>query len=314
LSDRLPSAAVADRRATARARWPVDDRVRARVARRYFIDQATKVEIGAEFGLTRFQVAKLVQDCLDDGTVVITVHGPEHVDDALSDRLGARFGLVDALVADDLAGASRYAVAMLASRLDDGDVLAVDGSPVVDAVLSAASGLPACQVVQARGVAGLDDHGIEVVKRVAQACGGEAYPIYAPFLSRHPADAVTLRSHPLVEVAIGRFERVAAAVLGVEDPRAAGGPWAGVDAGAVAALGPVLVGADGAPLPSTVEERAIGLSADQVRRVPFVLLADSGQEKAPQMDAVLRGGMVHAVVTDVPTAVALLDARRPQGS
>lgn len=289
--------------AAPRARWPVDDRVRARVARRYFLDQATKVEIAAEFGLTRFQVAKLVADCLDDGTVVITVHGPEHVDDALSDRLAARFGLADALVTDDLAGASRYAVAMLASRLDDGDVLAVGGGAVVDTALSAARGLPACQVVAARGVAGLNDHGIELVKRVAAACRGEAYPIYAPFLAGQAADAATLRAHPLVEVAVGRLDRVACAVLGVEDPGE--GPWGG-GGNAVAALGPVLVGADGSPVPTAADERTIGLTADQLRRVPFVLLADAGPEKAARMGAALRGGLVHAVVTDVATATALV--------
>lgn len=266
--------------AVPRARWPVDDRIRARVARRYFVDQATKVEIGAEFGLTRFQVAKLVADCLDDGTVVITVHGPEHVDDVLSDRLAARFGLADALVTDDLAGASRYVVAMLASRLDAGDVLAVAGGGVVDTALAAARGLPACQVVQARGVVGLDDHGIELVKRVAGACGGEAYPIYAPFLSRSPADAATLRAHPLVEVAIGRLDRVACVVLGT----------------------------DALPAPTADDGRTIGITADQLRRAPFVVLADAGPDTVAPVAAALRGGLVHAVVTDVGTATALLQA------
>ncbi len=300
----LPSADVS------RARWPVDVRTRARIARRHFVDQATKVEIGAEFGLTRFQVARVVQDCLDDGTVTITIRGPEHVDDALSDQLVRRLGLADALVVDDLAGAAPFVAAMLGARLADGDGLAVGWSPDVETALAEAGELPRCAVVQACGVSGLDDHGIELVKRVAGACGGEAYPIYAPFRSRTAADATALREHPLVGVATARLERVAAAVLGV-----AGGPGPGLDhadaaalaaAGAVAALGPVPVSAAGAPVVSAPGERTIGLSGEQLARIPFVLAVGVGPDAGAALAAVAAGDLVHAVVTDTATAREVL--------
>jgi DNA-binding transcriptional regulator LsrR (DeoR family) len=266
----------------ARGRWPVDERTRARIARRHFLDQATKVEIGAEFGLSRFQVAKVVQECLEDGTVTITIHGPEHVDDVLSDRLARRYGLVDALVVDDVAGAGHYAVTLLAARLADGDVLAVGWNGAIEDVLTAAGGLPRCEVVQVRGVAGLADGSVELVKRVAALCGGEAYPIYAPFIAGSAEDAAVLRAHPLVAVATARFDRVRCAVVGVEH------------------LAPA-DGADGG-------DRTIGLSAAQLGRVPFVLLADLAPDAAAlsALRAALEGGAVHGVVTDMASATALL--------
>ncbi len=297
------------------ARRATDPRTRARIARRYFVDRATKIEIGAEFGLTRFQVAKLVQDCLDDGTVTITIRGPEHVDGDRSDRLARRWGLVDALVVDDLAAAGPFVAGMLAGRLADGDVLAVGWTPDVERVLDpAAGGLPRCEVVQARGVSGLDDHGIELVKRVAGACGGEPYPIYAPFLAGTVEDAATLRAHPLVGVATARFGRVAAAVLGAVGPGGSGWPDAvdgeqtagepGVgEARPAAALGPVLLDAAGAP--AGPADRTIGLDAGQLARVPFVLAVGAGPTAALALRLALASGLVHAVVTDREAAARL---------
>ncbi len=82
-------------------------------------------------------------------------------------------------------------------------------------------------------------------------------------------------------------------------------------AGAVATLGPVPVGADGSACPTALDERAIGLSATQLGRIPFVVAAAAGADAVDPLRAALHGGLVHAAVTDVATARALLGEDPP---
>src|ERR671927_346283 len=59
----------------------------AAVARRYYVEDASKVEIAEEYGLSRFQVARLLDRARASGLVTITISAPGALDVDLSDRL-----------------------------------------------------------------------------------------------------------------------------------------------------------------------------------------------------------------------------------
>src|SRR5690349_12495313 len=70
----------------------------AHVARRYYVDSASKVEIGAELGVSRFKVARMLEQALEAGIVTITIDDAGVVDPALSARLRSHLGLDECLV------------------------------------------------------------------------------------------------------------------------------------------------------------------------------------------------------------------------
>src|SRR3954468_17526877 len=72
----------------------------AAVARRYYVEDASKVEIAEEYGLSRFQVARLLDRARDSGLVTITISAPGGVDVALCGRLQRAYGLQHAVVVD----------------------------------------------------------------------------------------------------------------------------------------------------------------------------------------------------------------------
>ena len=49
---------------------------RAVIARRYYLEGRTRVEIAEEFGLSRFKVARMLEEALESGMVEITIHDP----------------------------------------------------------------------------------------------------------------------------------------------------------------------------------------------------------------------------------------------
>src|SRR3954462_172641 len=72
----------------------------AAVARRYYVEDASKVEIAEEYGLSRFQVARLLDRARASGLVKIVISAPGAVDVDLSNRLQRAYGLQHAVVID----------------------------------------------------------------------------------------------------------------------------------------------------------------------------------------------------------------------
>jgi len=69
-----------------------------RIARRYFLDNRSKLEIAEEFAISRFKVARLLDVARDSGIVTITITGPGALDTERSDAVRRRFGLEHAIV------------------------------------------------------------------------------------------------------------------------------------------------------------------------------------------------------------------------
>ena len=77
-----------------------DLQIAAHAARRYYLDDRSKVDIAAELGVSRFKVARLLDLARTEGIVTIKVHDPRGVDPELSESLRAALGIRQALVLD----------------------------------------------------------------------------------------------------------------------------------------------------------------------------------------------------------------------
>src|SRR3954469_4184127 len=131
----------------------------ATVARRYFLEDRTKVQIAAEMQLSRFKVARLIDLARSSGIVRITIATPGAVDAELSVLVRERLGLSRALVVntDDAGDATArghladVAARLLAEVLTPGDVLGLGWSRAVLATAERLTRIPACTVVQMTG-------------------------------------------------------------------------------------------------------------------------------------------------------------------
>ncbi|HEU4346785.1 MAG TPA: sugar-binding domain-containing protein [Actinoplanes sp.] len=304
----------------------------AAVARRYFLDDQTKVQIASAMQLSRFKVARLIDLARSSGIVRISVGSPGAVDAELSDRLRGHLGLRRAIVintvdADD--AATRHQLAELTAVLLH-DVLTADdvlGLGWSRAVLDTAARLTspaACDVVQLSGVLSHPEvtvNLVDAVDRLARAGGGHAYSFYAPLFVADPASVDVIRRQPDAAAATAQFSRVTTALVGVgcwrppasnlRDELTAAERAALERDGVLADVAGILLDRAGEPLSMPLSRQMIGISADQLRSVPEVVALAYGRQKAPAVHIAVRAGYVSTLVTTAAFALALLDLRRP---
>ena len=301
----------------------------ALLARRYYLDGRSKIEIAEEFGLSRFKVARLIDVARSSGLVRIEIGRQGLLDVDLSVRLQDRFGLRHAIVvdtADDPPAAlrqhlGRVTAELLAEVVGPADVLGLAWSRTISAMSRALPRLPAVPVVQLTGALAVPDgdhSSIDVVRDAARATGGPAFFFYAPFTVADATTAAALRRQPDVARAFDQLPRVTTAVAGV-------GLWAAgqstlYDAagradraelrrlGVCAEVSGVFLSADGRPLQTPLSGRMIGVDAAQMAAIPEVIVIAYGAAKEQAARAALRSGLVDSLVTHAALAHALLDA------
>jgi len=309
-------------------RGPAQLVLTASVARRYYLDGRSKIEIAEEFSLSRFKVARLLDDARSSGLVRIEIGHPGVVDVELSARLMEALGLTHCVVTDtpddhpaslrEHLGAA--AAELLSEIVTADDVLGLSWARSVSAMAGALRVLAPVPVVQLTGALarpGTDDSSIELVREVARVAGGPAYFFYAPMAVPDPATAKALRGQPEVARAFALIGSVTKAMAGVgawepeqstlfeatgDDERVQLGRQ-----GVCAEVSGVLIDAEGEPARAALSERMIGITAAQMRAVPEVIGIVYGLAKTRAVLAAVRGGYVNSLVTHSTLAAALIE-------
>jgi DNA-binding transcriptional regulator LsrR (DeoR family) len=301
----------------------------ALVARRFYLDQRSKVEIAEELGHSRFKIARLLEMARDSGLVRIEIGHPGLIDVDLAAQMLDRFGLTQAVVVDtedEHAESLRrhlgqVAAELIAEIIEPDDVFGVAWSRSVGAMAKALPRVSSVPIVQLTGAIAMpgDDHSsIDIVRDVARAASGPAYVFYAPFTVPDAATAHALRQQHDVARAFEQISRVTKAVVGL-------GLWAPgqstlydaapdddrttlIRLGVCADVSGVFLAANGEPLKTDLTQRMIGINAEQMRAIPDVTTIAYGTAKVPAAHAALRSGLITGLVTHTTFAQALLDS------
>jgi DNA-binding transcriptional regulator LsrR (DeoR family) len=299
----------------------------ALIARRFYLEGRSKVEISEELGLSRFKVARILDDARELGLVQVSVNLPAQIDAALSHLLRERFALRRALVVKTSdAGLSsprpalgRVAADLLTELATAGDVLGFTCSRSVAATTEALTALPPCRVVQLSGTLAGDNQeigSVESVRRAADVGGGRAHPIYAPMVLPDAATAVSLSRQPSIRQTLDRIEDVTLATVAVGAwQRELSTVWEEVEddvrtraseAGAVGEIAARLFDAKGRPLTAPVDDRVLALTLEQLKRIPEVIALAHDPRRGPAVRAALDAGLASTLVCNDSLARALL--------
>jgi DNA-binding transcriptional regulator LsrR (DeoR family) len=313
----------------------------AEIARRYYLDNQTKVEIAEDLRLSRFRVARLLQVARQEGLVRIEIQQSGTIDLDRSIRLRERFGLEHAVVVDCpeqdqhslRAMLGRAAADLLAEVVSAGDLVGLAWARCVQAMVRQAQRMPQASVVQLTGVLPrphdpsgsiYDETAVDVVRDLARVCRGPAYLYFAPFLVPDAATAQALRRQPEIVRAFDKASSADVAVVGI-------GGWApGLStlyqaaspperaelarAGVCAEMAGICLAADGEPLRTPLNERMISVNAAQFGAMSQRIAIPYGSDKNPAVLAALRSGLVTMLVTHSSLAEALLVRDQPSGA
>jgi DNA-binding transcriptional regulator LsrR (DeoR family) len=302
----------------------------ATVARRYYFDGDSKSEIADDLELSRFKVARLLDQARETGLVRIELDYRGEIDLDLSAQLRSACGLRHCVVIDSpeddtllLRGnVGRAAAELLSEIVTADDVLGVAWGRALMAMRSALTSLPACPVVQLTGAlarSDADDSSLELVRDVARVSSGTPFFFYAPMFVGDAATAEALRAQPEVARAVNRFPDLTKAVVGL-------GAWEEGQSTVADALTEeerrdhhrlgvraetcgLQLDADGNAVTTSLTDRLIGIDAAQLRAVDDVIAIVYGAAKAGAVRAAVRGGYVDSLVTHTGLARAVLASR-----
>jgi DNA-binding transcriptional regulator LsrR (DeoR family) len=303
----------------------------ARVARQYYLEGVSKVDIADRLGISRFRVARLLDSARDAGLVRIEIGLPgASLDAGLSAELCSVFGLRGAFVfnfPDDEQALLRHRLGEAAGQalmdlISPADVLGMSWSRTLSGLAAALTQMPPCPIVQLTGAVPPPDGQdlLQLVRSVARIGGGPAHVFYAPMIMDDPETAAAMRRQSDIAGAFALVPSVTIAVVAI-------GAWAAglstiydavtpAEREALAALGVrgelagVFFGGDGRPLTTPLDSRMIVTPGPVLERIPYVLSVAFGVAKSPAVCAAIRGGLVHGLVTHASLARALLTAQR----
>lgn len=311
------------------AKQPLARLLMTTVAHRHFVGRQTKLEIAGSLGISRFKVARLIDEAIENGVVRFIVADQEDYDTELAEALSRCYGLRNAVVvrahnlspAEGTDALGRAAAALLEETLVDGQTLAVAWGRTLSACAKALTRLPLIDVVQAIGsLAGAEyaQSSVDLVHRLAALSRGTAYPLYLPMWFEDESLVERLRSEPNVARATARFAHIDVLVSGIGAWNPSNSTLFGTlpsawqeqaqAAGTCADLCTVLIDPEGRAVTTPLAANVVGLSAAQIRSLPTVIGVAGGLEKTDAIRAVLCGGWLTTLITDAAVAHQLLDS------
>ncbi|MDR2567309.1 MAG: transcriptional regulator [Bifidobacteriaceae bacterium] len=304
-------------RAQAAEPGPAELVLMASLAREFFLEGKSKVELATEYGLSRYKIARLLNAARDIGLVEVKIRLPERLDADLSHQLRARFNLRRAIVVDtpqssqvSLREAFAPVVAdLLTELIEPDDVVGIPWSRVLTLAARLVKSLAQCTIVQASGAvvhSDVDETAVELVRRLAGVSGSRFINYYGPIVAPTAETARSMRASAAaaavaamasltkVFVSVGSWESGLSTVYDSIDPKEAAVLH---ELGAVGECAGLLFDRDGAPI-TALDDRVIGMSFDQLKRTPERVVIVYGAEKLEAARAVVRGGLATIMVTD----------------
>lgn len=308
-----------------------DDALIETILRRYYLDDATKLDISREFGISRFKVARLLDDAKRRGLVHIEI-APSAADAERSERLRRALGLRRAVVVGDSVGndldAVRRAVGRLSARLvtelaGRESIVGISSSLALIAMGEEIESLADSTVVQLNGVVSSQVTGmgpVELARDIAAKSSGKSRVFYAPFVTPTAASARDLRKDPSIRWAMSAYSRLDLAVVtaghwqagasGLYDSLTAEERAELAEAGAVGEVCGIVVDHEGKHVQTRATERVLGISYDELRQVPEVVAVVYTGNRAPVLRALAAGHLITSLVTSAEVADDILRGSR----
>lgn len=303
----------------------------AKVASMYYEQELTQNAIADELGLSRVKVYRLLKEAREEQVVQITINWPINRDTRLEDLLKQRFGLVEALVLKTtsesqipiLQRLGQLGARYLEQVLHDGTTLAVClGRSTYEVINAVSPGFQAkVRVAQAIGsmpfvMGELDSAAL--ARQLAQKLGGEVLYLSSPVMADSEQAAQVLRSQQGIEhtLAAARTADVALVGIGLLNPSSFGFVKAGfislddlsglVAGGAVGDVSGQIFNLKGELFPCEFNRRVIGVTFEELCKIPLTMAVARGLEKTTAILGCLRTCIVNVFCTDDMTANAVL--------
>ncbi len=318
---------------------PLQDRASllANVAEMYYLEEKNQAEIAKNIGLTRSMVSRMLTEARESGIVEIRIQRPLQFDTELESVVKENFGLEDAIVVitnhrsgERLTRTLGNAGAqMLARHLAPQKSLGLAWGTSISATVDAfetkeTMPVKVVQLVGAMGARNMEYDGHDVVARITEKLGAEAYYLNAPYLCQSPEMARSLLETKSIRETISMGKKTDLALLGIgtTSPDYSSFYLAGYvtrreldelrKAGAVGDVCGLHFDVDGQPACDDFCERLVSIRRQDLLSIPLRLGVAGGEGKAEAILGALRSKYINVLVIDRMTARKVLKLAKPK--
>ena len=304
----------------------------ADVAEMYYLEQKTQAEVAKAVGVTRSMISRMLSEAREHGIVDIRIQRPLQFDSELESTLRDRFDLKDVSVVvtshrsgerltRTLGSAGAF---MLGRYLAMQKILGLAWGTSISATVDAfevAEPMPVkvVQLVGAMGARNMKYDGHDLVARLTDKLGGEAYYLNAPYLCQNAEIAKSLLATKSVRetISVGKKADVALLGIGTTSLDYSSFYLAGYvtrrelddlrRAGAIGDVCGLHFDIRGQPAADEFSERLVSIRRPDLLSIPVRLGVAGGEGKADTILGALRGKYVNVLVIDNLTAIRVLE-------
>lgn len=303
----------------------------AQAAELHYIDGLSQKEVAEKLHVSTATVSRLIREAREAGLVEISIKRPANTMVGAERKLEQTLGLKSArVVAGDAASDSSTrrelgaaGAELVRQHLADGGIFGVCWGQATRLVIEQLRPITTApvDVVQMIGSAGTHSRNIdgsELTRLAAHALGGTYDILNAPLVVDDSSSATLLLNQSAIKEVLQKAKRANVSLLGLGSAAigfsalqragylSASQVKKARDAGAVGDVSGILINQAGKPVFQEFSSRVIGLNLEQIRRLRNTIAVAFGQEKTAIISAAARSGLIRELVTDLPTAQALL--------
>lgn len=301
-----------------------------KVARLYYEEDISQVEIAKRLELSRPMVSRLLAEARRRKLVEIIVHYPWRNNPHLEAELNRVFGLRDSrvLIADELNGTEiLHGVGVLGAQLlekylKDGMTLAISRGTGVYSVVQELHPKPQLKIrtVQLQGAIGdLLGDGSDLAHFTATRYSGEFHFIHAPLLLESRSATEALLQEPSIRETLALASQADIALVGIGsiDPKVSSLYRHGLvdledlqelaQAGIVGDVAGRYFDASGQMVDIEMNHRLVCTNLEDLRKIPIIIGVACGLPKVSAICAALKAHNVNMLVTDSAVAYRLLE-------
>ena len=293
----------------------------------YFYDHLRQEDIAAALGVSRATVINYLAEARKRGLVTTMIKPAALKSVTFSKQLCDRFGLSDAMVVPDdrarRAPVDRVGEAgalYLRYAVRPGEYIGVAWGRTVLAMSNSLveTTVPDLTIVQIVGSMPMDGgySADECTATIARRLGARCVNLHVPALVSRAGLRHELMAEPLVErqfAMLGRLTQVYFGICSVAPDSlifesglvSQEGSREYLDRGAIGVIAGRFYDVSGQPVIGSLDDRMIGMSLEDIRRVPNRIAVAAGLDKVDSILGALRGGYVTCLITDEPTARAI---------
>ncbi|CAM5767984.1 sugar-binding transcriptional regulator [Bosea minatitlanensis] len=314
---------------------PEETQTQVRAAWLYYMEGLTQAEIASRLKMTRLRVNRLLVEARSSGLVNITINSRLESCVRLERALVAAFGLKQAIVvpgpadpgqtAAQIGKAAGEFVSKIIEERPSGIFGVGWGGTLRETIRHVRPGQYRDLAVTSMmgGLTyGIEINTFETASRFARLWQAECHYLAAPIYAGTPQSRDTILAQDVFEAAFARIQATDVAILSAGDlsdrsllvryglPGDVGVAEL-AESGAVGDMLGQFIDRNGQAVAHPINRRAIALPLAGLRRIPTVILASGGLNKAQIIAATLRGRLASVLITDEDAAAAVLASEAP---